>query len=131
VAVVELNLGTIHQLQGGAIFEQAQKLIQAAVTDCENRPGEERPRKVVLMLELTPITRIEDIDETHTRRVLDGVKLKFHMDVKCPTRRTIEIDCGVGEGHQILFNPDSPHNHRQEPLPLTFENEQIVPIRAG
>lgn len=131
INLVELNLATIQQLQEGAIFHQVQRLIAGAVADCENRPAEERARKVSIQLEILPVSRLEEIDDTHTRRVLDGVKLRLQMDVKCPTRKTIEFDCGVGENHALLFNPDSPHNHRQAGLPLTFENEPAtVPLTA-
>lgn len=126
--LVELNLATIEQLQDGAIFQQVQKLIAQAVTDCENRISEKRPRKIVLQLEIEPMTRSEEIDETHSRRVLDGVKLRLQMDIKCPTRKTIEFDCGVGDGHVLLFNPDNPHNHRQAPLPFTVEGNATVPM---
>lgn len=125
INLVELDLESLKQLQGGAVFQQVQKLIQAAVLDCENRPAEERARKVTLQLEIKPVSRIEEIDETHTRRVLDGLKLSLQMDVKCPTRKTIEFDCGVGDNHTLLFNPDSPHNHRQHGLPLTFDNATV------
>lgn len=131
INLVELNLATIQQLQNGGVFQQVQRLIAAAVADCENRPAEERPRKVSIQLEILPVSRLEEIDDQHTRRVLDGVKLRLQMDVKCPTRKTIEFDCGVGDNHALLFNPDSPHNHRQAGLPLTFENEpQTVPLSA-
>src|SRR5690349_19047350 len=130
INLIELNLATIQQLQDGAVFQQAQKLIQAAVADCESRISEKRPRKIVLQLEIEPVTRLEDIDEEHTRRVLDGVKLRIQMDIKCPTRKTIEFDCGVGENHSLLFNPDNAHNHRQAGLPLTFEGEATVPMTA-
>jgi len=130
--LVELNLATLQQLQDGAVFQQAQKLIQQAVADCESRLGEKRPRKVVIQLEIEPVTSLIDIDEEHTKRILDGVKLRLQMDIKCPTRKTIKFDCGVGEGHALLFNPDNPHNHRQAGLPLTFDGEarETVPLSA-
>jgi hypothetical protein len=132
IPLIELDLSTLQQLQGGAVFQQVQKLIAAAVADCEHRPSEERARKVSIQLEILPVSRMEEIDEQHSRRVLDGVKLRLQMDVKCPTRKTIEFDCGVGENHALLFNPSSPHNHRQAGLPLTFEHEAspTVPMRA-
>lgn len=132
INLVELNLETIKELQQGAVFQQVQKLIASAVADCESRVGEKRPRKVVIQLEIEPVTRLEEIDDEHTRRVLDGVKLRLQMDLKCPTRKTIEFDCGVGDNHALLFNPENPHNHRQAGLPLTFEGEarDVVPLTA-
>jgi len=132
INLVELNLSTIQQLQEGAVFQQVQKLIAAAVADCENRPNEERARKVSIQLEILPVSRLEEIDDAHTRRVLDGVKLRLQMDVKCPTRKTIEFDCGVGENHALMFNPESPHNHRQAGLPLTFDGDvrEVVQMKA-
>jgi hypothetical protein len=136
VNLVELDLSTLQQLQGGAVFQQVQRLIAAAVTDCENRPTEERPRKVNIQLEIIPVSRRETIDDTHFRQVLDGVKLRLQMDLKCPTRKTMEFDCGVGSNHTLLFNPHNPLNHRQADLPLTFEanlaeaDADVVPMTA-
>lgn len=128
INLIELDLTTLKELQNGAVFQQVQRLIAAAVTDCENRPSEKRPRKVILQLELEPTTRVEEVDERNHRVVLDGIKLNLQMDIKCPTRKSIQFDCGVGSGHTLLFNPDSPHNHKQAPLPLTFEGSATVPM---
>lgn len=131
INLVELDLSTIQQLQGGAVFKQVQKLIAMAVSDCESRITDRRPRKILLCLEVSPKTRVEMIDDTHSETVLDGLKLRLKKDVKFPTRETIEFDCAVGENHALLFNPDSPHNHRQVGLPLTFESEpRTVPMTA-
>jgi hypothetical protein len=130
INLIELDLTTLKELQGGAVFQQVQKLLSAAVADCENRCGEERDRVVTLKLAIKPVTRSEEIDDSHSRKVLDGVKLKLEMDLKCPTRRTIEFDCGVGDNHALLVNPDSPYNHRQAALPLTFEGAASVPMHG-
>lgn len=126
--LVELNLETIRDLQDGAIFQQVQKLIASAVADCEARPGEERSRKINIQLELKPVAAVRDLDDKHSVRVLDGVKLYIHMDLKCPTRKSAEIDCGVGEGHALLFNPESIYNHRQALLPGTIDGVASVPM---
>lgn len=132
INLVELNLETIKELQGGAVFQQVQKLIAAAVADCESRIGEKRPRKVVIQLEIEPVTRVDQINDEHFQNVLDGVKLRLQMDLKCPTRKTIEFDCGVGDNHSLMFNPENPHNHRQAGLPFTIEGEprNVVPLTA-
>ena len=49
INLVELDLSSIQQLHGGAVFQQVQKLIKQAVADCENRPSEDRSRKVSLL----------------------------------------------------------------------------------
>lgn len=103
--------------------------MQQAIKDCENRPSEKKARKVIAVLDIVPKTRVEQIDETHSRIVIDGLALSVNMDVKCPVRKTIEFDCGLGDGHKLLFNPHNAHNHRQAPLPLVVEGA-IVPMRA-
>lgn len=123
INLVELDLASLQQLQGGQVFNQVSKLIASAVADCENRPAEERERVIVLKLSIRPESSVQEIDENTTRRVIDSLKLKLDMDLKCPTRRTIEFDCGLGEDHKLLFNPHSPHNHRQQPLPLVLDGE--------
>jgi hypothetical protein len=128
--LVELNLDTLGQLMDGQILAQFERLLEQAIADCEKRPNEAKSRKVIAILNITPKTRVEQIDDTHTRTVLDGLGLTLDMDVKVPARKTIEFDCGVGIGHKLLFNPHNAHNHRQQPLPLVLEGSATVPMRA-
>jgi hypothetical protein len=132
IQLTELNLETLSQLGGGAAVKQIMRLLQTAVDDMEKRPGEERSRTVSLKLELVPIVADEpDLeDDSVRRRVVDGCKLRLHMDVKLPSRRTDEYDLAIGSGGKLLFNEHSPHNHRQAVFPQVIDGQvrDVVPL---
>lgn len=120
----ELDLESLKNLQDGAALKQFMALMETAVRDIKNRPGDERSRKVVLSFELSPKSEwIEDpADDTRKMIALRGVGLKISMDAKLPSRHTVEYDCGVNDKDRLVFNPISPLNHLAPTLP--FGNEE-------
>lgn len=130
VHLTEASLETLGQLLDGQVLALFQKLMQQAITDCENRPSDDKARQIKVILNLKPKSRTEQIDDRHSRTILDGIALTVDMDVKCPTRKTMAIDCGVGPGHSLLFNPHNAFNHRQAPLPLVMEGDATVRMPA-
>jgi hypothetical protein len=111
VGLQRLSLETIKSLDGGAALETFQNAVQRAVRDCMERPGDKRARKVVLQLALTPVPQIDGntID-------CDGAKGVFQCRVKIPDWETREVDFGVQNSGDLIFNPDSPRDHRQTTL---------------
>jgi hypothetical protein len=103
-----LSLESIKELDGGAALETFQTAVRRAVQDCIDRPGDRRARKVNLQLSLVPVPVIEGntID-------CDGAKGIFQCRVKIPDWETREVDFGVQNSGDLIFNPDSPRDHRQ------------------
>jgi len=127
--LLELDFSTFAQLGNGQLERQVQKLIRQAVQDMENRPGEKRARKVRIILSLSPKTHVEANEMNGASEVvLDGAGLKVECGLVVPTRQSMEFDVGFGIDHQVLFNPDSPHNHRQRMLPAMDVDEATVPM---
>lgn len=124
--LTELSLTTLQELGEGNAFRQVQALLHQAVADCKNRMTEKRARKLVIQLELSPRVRQEDYGDNQSRMVLDGVSLKIQMDLKQPSRKTLEYDCGITESNGLVFNPASPHNHRQMTLPIADEQPTVA-----
>lgn len=52
----EVSLDTLKELDGGKAWHAFQRHVRRAAMDCMDRPGDAKPRKVVLELELTPVT---------------------------------------------------------------------------
>ena len=120
--LLDFDLETIRQLGNGAVFNQIMRLLQQCVDDCEKRPGEKRPRKVMVAIEISPKSHNEaGIDEDTVRLVVDGLELVIKCDNKLPNRKSMSFDCGIGPGGKILFNPYNPVNHRQLPLPVVID----------
>jgi hypothetical protein len=103
-----LSLESIKELDGGAAMHTFQDAVQRAVKDCIERPGDKRARKVVLQLALVPVPMI-----TGNTIDCDGAKGAFQCKVKIPDWETREVDFGVQNSGDLIFNPDSPRDHRQ------------------
>jgi hypothetical protein len=113
------NLDTMKDLDSGRAVEAFQTATQRAVQDCMDRPGDKRARKIVLQLTLIPVARIDGntID-------CDGAKGTFQCRCKIPDWETQEVDFGVQQSGDLIFNEDSPRDHRQMTLLNGEANEQ-------
>jgi hypothetical protein len=116
MSLLRLSLESIKQLDGGMAMHTFQDAVQRAVKDCIERPGDKRARKVVLQLSLVPVPMISGstID-------CDGAKGAFQCKVRIPDWVTREVDFGVQNSGDLIFNPDSPRDHKQMTL---LEGEQ-------
>lgn len=136
INLVELDLASLEQLGGGAAFEQVRRLIEEAVDDMNRRPGDKGKRTIKINLVFEPITRVEQLDEQNFRTVLDGVSLSIEMDFTRPKRKALGYDLGLAAGGRLVFNPDSPHNHRQQVFPqvatvIDGDARDLVPLRQA
>lgn len=127
LSLEELNFQTLDLLDDGVAVKQCMKLIQQALADIKSRPGEKRPRKVMLQLNLTPKVLTEvDEDAGRIERILTGVGLEIKMDVRLPNRGTLTYDMGIN-GDRLVFNRNSPFDHRQ---PTLFDADDSRVINA-
>lgn len=113
MAFHQFDLSTLRQLDGGRVAEAFLHAIKRAALDCEDRPGEERARKVSLQAEITPQTRLEEEPDGRMKTVFDGVDVKFQIKDALPTRLSRKYSMGVKHNGSVYFNADSPHDHRQ------------------
>ena len=111
MGLMRLSLESIKQLDGGAAMETFQTAVQRAVKDCIDRPGDKRARKVILQLAITPVSTV-----TGNTIDCDGAKGLFQCKVKIPDWETREVDFGVQNSGDLIFNPDSPRDHKQMTL---------------
>jgi hypothetical protein len=111
MALQRLTLETIKDLDSGIAMETFQTAVQRAVKDCLDRPGDKRARTVVLQFKITPVATI-----TGNTIDCDGAKGIFQCKTKIPEFETREVDFGVQQNGDLIFNPDSPLNHNQMTL---------------
>lgn len=111
MAMLRLTLDAMRELDGGRAMETFQDAVRVAVKDCIDRPGDKRPRKVVLQLTLKPVPVIEGntID-------CDGANGAFQCKTMLPQYETREVNFGVQQSGDLIFNPDSPTDHKQATL---------------
>jgi len=106
-----LTLETIKDLDSGIAMETFSIAVQRAVKDCLDRPGDKRARKVMLSLNITPKAVV-----TNNTIDCEGARGIFQCKVKIPDWETREVDFGVQQDGNLIFNPDSPTDHRQMTL---------------
>ena len=111
MSLQRLSLATMGDLDGGLAMATFQDAVKRAVRDCMERPGDKRARKVILQMALTPVPVI-----TGNTIDCDGAKGAFQCRVKIPDWETREVDFGVQNSGDLLFNPDSPRDHKQMTL---------------
>jgi hypothetical protein len=118
MGLMRLSLESIKEVQGGVALEMFQNALHRAVRDCIDRPGDKRVRKVTLQMNVTPVAVVNGntID-------CDGAKGVFQCRSKMPDYETAEIDFGVQNSGDLIFNPDSPRDHRQTTLLPSDESE--------
>jgi hypothetical protein len=109
--LMRLTLGSMQELDGGKAEETFLDAVRVAVKDCLNRPGDKRARKIVLQLTLKPVARMEG-----TTIDCDGAQGTFQCKTLLPHYETREVNFGVQQSGDLIFNPDSPADHRQTTL---------------
>lgn len=96
MALRELNLEGMADFAGGTVEAIFNRHIQRAILDCEDRPGEKKPRKVTLTANIVPII------------LQDGAASDVEVDceVTCAIPKHISktVDCRVKVGGRALFN---------------------------
>ena len=109
MAVHALTLAALMEdLDGGRIHEAFAQELKRVVMDCDDRPGDKKPRKVLLQLDIAPI-----IDEHGN---LDSVAGAFQIKSTVPQRKSKVYSFGVRQGGQLVFNDLSDDNINQRTL---------------
>ena len=110
----QLTYETLPDLEDGRGVAAFNSLLKRAITDCMDRPGEPKTRKVTLQIDLMPVV---DADMTCT-------EVKMQILAKCglPDYATRVYSTGARKsqsGPMLVFNEDSPMNVNQ----TTFTDE--------
>jgi len=110
MALEYLTLAGLKELDGGRVAEAFAQAVKRCVSDCEDRPGEERAREVNMSLSMVPT--IGDDGKC------DGVSGTFQIKEKCPTRKSRTYSFGVKQGGKLFFSTEDPMNVNQ----FTFDD---------
>lgn len=115
---LELRLDTVAELGVGASEAFAKALLHA-VRDCIDRPADERPRKIVMQVDVTPVK------EVHQNVIsCEGARAVFKVRARVPDYETDTCDFGVKKDGRLFFNPLSPRNHKQDTFEFDNETKQ-------
>jgi hypothetical protein len=113
MAIHQLSLDALDKLDMGKAAEAFRLHLRRAALDCLDRPGDDKPRTVVLKVALKPAME-PDGDCTE-------VKGQFHVASKVPDHRTKVYSFGLRKNGGLVFNEDSPESIDQSTM---FEDQE-------
>jgi len=100
-----LSLETLHNFDYGKASAAVSVALKRAVDDIRDRPGEKTPRKVNLMMLLTPQIQ-QDGDVT-------DANVGFEISCNIPKWKTTAKPAGVTQAGGLFFQPSAPDNPDQ------------------
>lgn len=103
-----LSLSTLGDLDFGKVDIATKKLIEKAVRDCLDRPGDEGARTVTLSFSMVPV--LESNGECEV------VNLECSATCKVPPHRSKVYPMQPTKSGDLLFQPLSPDNPHQMAL---------------
>ena len=110
------DLGTLQTLDNGKPAIAFRRAVEDASNDMIDRPKEDRPRKVILELSLTPIAQ-ED-PNVNGKFIACGSTAEITIKSNIPNRRTRPYNFGLDRNGRLFFSEESPTNVNQ----TTFED---------
>jgi hypothetical protein len=103
-----LTLASIRELDNGIVFEAFQRELERCVTDCADRPADDRSRSVCLTVRLWP-----DVDlkagQVHGEQVL----VEAEVSSSVPKRRTRVYSMRPKGTSGLVFATETPENPDQ------------------
>lgn len=95
MAIKELTLASLLELDGGRISEAFMAELRRVVTDCDDRPADGKERKVTLEFALKP--------QAGESGVLEAVSGKFFVTSSVPKRRSRAYSFDFRKGGRLAF----------------------------
>lgn len=111
-----LTLETLKDLDSAKTNAIFNAHLKRCVADCHDRPADEKPRKVVMEVTLTPVLDKVTMD-------CEEVQVQIHVTDSIPKHRTKVYSMGINRAGALLFNPDSPNNVNQGTLEMAEAEE--------
>ena len=120
----KLSADTLGLLDRGKCKATLEAALQRTVQDCIDRPSDDRKRKVTLQFDLAPVCEVDD-------KIVycDGVKATYQVKATMPNWESRPLDFGVQRDGSLVFNEESPDNHRQMTLP-NGEETDVQPVEG-
>ena len=99
-----LTLETLPRLDDGLPAVQFNRLMEAAVKDCMDRPGDDKARKVTMQVSMKP---------DGTNNVCDRVVIEIEFKATVPQYCTRQYHAATHTSGKLLFSPSSPDDPDQ------------------
>lgn len=104
---MELTLGNLPGLDFGKVDAAFKKLLERAVADCIDRPGDATTRAVLVKFDVVPV-----VDQGGQ---CERAALQVHLSCRVPAYRSRVFDCLPQQGsNRLLFDDETPEDVRQD-----------------
>lgn len=108
--VLEFTAASLATIDGGRVAAAINQELKKAAMDCDDRPGERRPRKINVALEMVPV-----VDE---RGLAESCKVRATIKASHPDRRSKVFDMSLRKGGKLAYDEESLDNVDQQTLGL-------------
>lgn len=102
------SIDALGQVDGGKVSRAIDLAIRSVTQDCCDRPGDDRARKVLVTIDLTP--------QPDEYGVCESAALQFHIKTAVPARRSRVVQMATNANGALEWNPASEDNIRQRTL---------------
>jgi hypothetical protein len=114
MSLVFFELSSLKELDGGKAAIAFRRAVEDGVKDCQDRPTDDRPRKVFLELQLVPIAEEDpQFENTYRAGLITG---QFRIKTTLPHRQTKPYSFGLDGQGRLYFSSESPLNVRQSTI---------------
>lgn len=96
MALRELNLDGLSTIAGGKVDAAVNQQIRRAIGDCEDRPGDKNPRKVILTMLVRPVM--------YQDGAVTDVNVECEVSSSIPKYISKPVDCLIKAGQRAIFN---------------------------
>lgn len=93
---VPLSLESLSAIDEGRVERAFARHLQRAIADCEDRPGDKKPRKITLTANLSPVM-LQD-------GAVTSVEVECEVSSTVPKHVSKIVECVVKNGGRALFN---------------------------
>lgn len=107
MAIEKFSLESLAHLDNGRLRAGLDQALRRAQTDCTDRPGLKKPRRITLTIDMTPVPN-EAGD-------LESCDVAFQVTEKTPNRQSKVYNMKATPGG-LLFNELSPNDIKQSTL---------------
>ncbi len=109
MATQRFSLESMDVLEDGRNAESFRRHLARAAADCEDRPGDSKPRVVTLQVEITPVT-------DKSTGAFDSVTVEIATFSKVPPHRSKPYSMSVKADGGLAFNDLAPDNVHQKTI---------------
>lgn len=98
----ELDLEGLAEFAGGTVDAAFRHHVKRAILDCEDRPGEKKPRTITLSLKVVPVILQEG--------AVTDVQADCEVTSSVPKHVSRTVECRIKQGGRAIYNDLSEDN---------------------